>query len=371
MAAACRVHGPRLEGDAPAVCLRSTGCCATPTSPRSSPTHGHVVRRRRGARPARRRCATQAIAGALAAQRRRHAAALAAALRAALRRRAAPTPARRAEPHRHGDPHQPRPRRRCRRRRCAMSSPARRAPSNLEFDLAAGGRGDRDALVEELLCEITGAEAATVVNNNAAAVLLDDRRAGAPARSDRLARRAGRDRRRLPHARRDGERGREAWSRSARPTARIRTTTSARSAPRTALVMKVHTSNYAVQGFTAAVGEASWPRIAHARGVPLATDLGSGALVDLARYGLPREPTAAGDARRRLRRRHVLGRQAARRPAGRADRRPQGDGRAHPPLPDEAGAARLASCRSPRSRRRWRSTAIPSRLAQTCRRCAC
>jgi L-seryl-tRNA(Ser) seleniumtransferase len=58
----------------------------------------------------------------------------------------------------------------------------------------------------------------------------------------------------------------------------------------TALILKAHTSNYAVTGFTAAVPEHELAAIAHAHGIPLAVDLGSGALIDLSQYGLPREP---------------------------------------------------------------------------------
>jgi L-seryl-tRNA(Ser) seleniumtransferase len=162
-------------------------------------------------------------------------------------------------------------------------------PNNLEYDLEGGGRGDRDTLVEGLLCEITGAEAATVVNNNAAAVLLTIA-ALAGGREVIVSR---------------GElveiggafRMPDVMASAGAKMVEVGTTNRTHLADyarainaNTALLLKVHTSNYAVQGFTAAVGEEQLATLGRERGVPLATDLGSGALVDMAQWGLPKEP---------------------------------------------------------------------------------
>ncbi|HEV3180089.1 MAG TPA: L-seryl-tRNA(Sec) selenium transferase [Steroidobacteraceae bacterium] len=164
------------------------------------------------------------------------------------------------------------------------------APVNLEYDLASGRRGERDALVEGLLCELTGAEAATVVNNNAAAVLLilsalAARREVVVSRGE-LIEIGGTFR--LPDIMR------QAGAKLVEVGTTNRTHPgdyAAALGARSALLMKVHTSNYVVRGFTSTVAIAQLARLGRSRGLPVVADLGSGSLLDLSRWQLPREPT--------------------------------------------------------------------------------
>ena len=166
-------------------------------------------------------------------------------------------------------------------------------PVTLEYDVSRAGRGDRDDLVEADLTALTGAEAATVVNNNAAAVLLAlntlaEGREGIVSRGE-LIEIGGV----FPHPgghaqeRRGTARGRHDQP---DPSARL---CQRYLGPDGGILLKVHTSNYRVVGFTAEVGLEELVALGKEHGVPVMEDLGAGALIDLAQYGLPQEPIVA------------------------------------------------------------------------------
>jgi L-seryl-tRNA(Ser) seleniumtransferase len=165
-----------------------------------------------------------------------------------------------------------------------------KAYSNLEYDLELGERGDRHTHVEETLCRLSGAESTLVVNNNAGAVLLvlntlAEGKEVIVSRGE-LVEIGGAFR--IP----------DVMKRSGALLREIGTTNRTHFndyqkaiGPHTALLLKVHTSNFRVMGFTSEVSLQDLVQLGREHQLPVAEDLGSGCLIDLTRYGLEKEPT--------------------------------------------------------------------------------
>lgn len=171
---------------------------------------------------------------------------------------------------------------------------------NLEMDLVSGQRGARGGQTEELICRLTGAEAAIVVNNNAAGVLLAlgtligetaSGEAGEVIVSRGELVEIGGSFRIPDVIHQSGARLVEAGATNRTRLSDYRKAITAQ----TRALLKVHASNYRIVGFTEDVGILELVALGRETGIPVMEDLGSGALIDLSRLGLPKEPTA-GDA---------------------------------------------------------------------------
>ncbi len=163
--------------------------------------------------------------------------------------------------------------------------------SNLEYDLAAGGRGSRYHHAEALLCRLTGAEAAVVVNNNAAALVLS--LSGLAQGKEVLISRGqlveigGGFR--IPDIMRQS--GATLVEVGATNRTYIRDYEASLHTVNTGLILRVHHSNFRIIGFTAEPTLAELTDLGYRYGVPVMDDLGSGTLLDTARFGLAHEPT--------------------------------------------------------------------------------